>query len=329
LGRIKVRVPTVYGIQGNVIGAIPVDDLPWALPMGLPAGGSNASGGLSMLPEVGDQVAVQFLDGEPEKPVWQWLMQTQKQAKTLKLHQYTADTHGGAGSPARTILTRYGHSLELRPESITLTTQEGQQLLLETSTSSAGGAAALQTPKGQGVTASDLSESVVIQALKTAVMSAKKVMLNAPTSALVKTERFTLLAGTSTISVQGSTILITTGSGAHLVIDKSGNVAISSAGGASISLENDKVQLGEPKGTGIVIENGKLSINAIQFVLNSAAFSVGTAIGYPVLMLTPQMAAWLLGHSHTNGNLGFPTGPPITMDSRFPVDSASLRMQTT
>jgi hypothetical protein len=328
LGRIKVRVPTVYGIQGDQIGAVTVDNLPWALPMGLPAGGTNASGGLSMLPEVGDQVAVQFLDGEPEKPVWQWLMQTQDQAKTLKLHQYE-DVGGTAGSAARAILTRNGHSLEIRPEKVTLTTAEGQQVLLQTSQSAAGGAAALQTPKGQSVTANDLSQSIVIQALDAAIVSGKKVILNAPTSTLVKTERLTLMAGTSMISVQGGTILVTTASGATLVIDEDGNVSLSSADGSALSLETGKVQLSEATGTGsIVLEPGKVSINAPQFVVNSAAFSVGTAMGWPVLLLSPQMLAWLIGHTHTNGDMGSPTGPPIVTDSEFPTDAASLTMRT-
>lgn len=329
LGRVKVRVPHVYGAVGGVFGTIPTNTLPWALPLGLPAGGSNASGGLSMLPEPGDQVAVQFLDGEPEKPCWQWLMQTQSQAKTLKLHEYGQSAQSAVGAPDRAILTRYGHSLELKDQQVTLTTAEGQQVLLQTSQSTAGGSAALQTPKGQSVTVNDLSESVVVQALNAMVISGQRVMINAPTSTLVKTERFTVLAGSSLITVQGNTILVTTGSGASVVIDDNGNVAISSAGGACLSVENDQVQLGDSLGTGMVIGSGQLSVNAEHIVMNTAAFSVGTATGYPVLMLTPQMLAWLVGHTHTNGNDGSPTGPPIPMDPLFPTDSASTRMQTT
>src|SRR3954470_6030472 len=81
LGRVKVRVPHAYGIFGTEVGAVPLDDLPWALPAGLPAGGSSASGGASWLPEPGDQVVVQFLDHEPEKPIWSWLMQTRSQSQ--------------------------------------------------------------------------------------------------------------------------------------------------------------------------------------------------------------------------------------------------------
>lgn len=327
LGRLKVRVPMVYGILGGTVGAIPVDLLPWALPMGLPAGGSNASGGLSMLPDIGDQVAVQFLDGEPEKPTWQWLMQNRKQAQTLKLHQYYADGNQ-AGAPARTIFTRNGHSLEIRPESVILTTSEGQQLILQPSFSPAGGAAALQTPKGQSITISDLNQNMVLQALDALVASAKKVMINAPTSTMVKTERLTIMAGTSIISVQGKTISIITASGASILVDDSGNVSINSANGASVSVENDRVQIGESQGTGIVIENGKVSINAPNCVMNTSAFSIGTGTGNPVFLLTAEAIAWFLGHTHTNGDQGSPTGPPIVTDPLFPQNSASQTVQT-
>jgi hypothetical protein len=276
-----------------------------------------------MLPAIGDQVGVQFLDGEPEKPVWQWLMQTEAQAQNLKLHEYGSDA-----APDRAILTRYGHSLELKAQQVTLTTTEGQQVLLQTSQSTAGGLAALQTPKGQSVAVDDLNENIVVTALLSAVLSGSKVILNAPVAALVKTERFTVMAGTSTLTLQGGTVLINTASGATLFIDAAGNVAIQSAGAAALSLENDRVQLGEPTGTGFVLESGKMSVNAPQMVINTAAFSVGTAPGYPVMLLTPQMVAWLLTHTHTNGNNGSPTGPPIITDPNFPADCGSSRMQT-
>lgn len=324
LGRLKIRVPAVYGAVGSSFGAIPTESIPWALPMGLPAGGSNASGGFSMLPEKGDQVAVQFLDAEPEKPVWQWLMQTRDQAKALKLHEYTG------GSPDRAILTRYGHSLELKSGVVTLTTGEGQQVLLQTSQSAAGGKAALQTPKGQRVELNDLAQGVVIQGLDAAVLSAAKVMLNAPTSTLVKTSRFTLMVGSTMVSIQQNSILVTTESGASIVIDDLGNIAVNSAGGASVSVENDKIQIAEPQGTGLVIENGKISINGTSIVLNTASFQLGmNQPSWPVLLLDPQMRQWLLTHTHTNGNNGSPTGPPIPADPSFPDDAASQTMQTT
>ncbi len=331
LGRIKVRVPAVYGVLGGSAGAVPVDDLPWAIPMGLPAGGSEASGGLSMLPKVGDQVAIQFLDGEPEKPVWQWLMQTEDQAKALKLHQYASASQNGqdvTGDPLRAILTRYGHSLEVKADKVTLTTKEGYQLLLETSQSSAGGNLSVQTPKGQRISLNDARENMLLQALGAAVVSGKKVILNTANSILAKTTRFTVMAGSSVVTFQNDKIYIGTGSGASIVIDSDGNMALVSAGGTSVSLEGTKVQIAEPAGAGIILENGKVSVNAPQCVINTAAMSVGTAEGSPVALMTEEMIQYLLTHTHTNGDNGSPTGPPIPVDPTFPTDSTSTRLQT-
>ena len=69
IGRLKVRVPTVYGPADSQKNTISTADLPWALPAGLPAGGSPDSGAIQWLPEPGDHVYVRFLDGEPEKPI--------------------------------------------------------------------------------------------------------------------------------------------------------------------------------------------------------------------------------------------------------------------
>jgi hypothetical protein len=322
LGRLKVRVPHVYGAVSSTFGAVTTNDLPWALPVGLPAGGSNASGGISMLPAVGDQVAVQFLDGEPEKPVWQWFMQSQQQASTLHLHQYEAN-----GGPNRVILTVYGHSLEMTQEQVTLTTAEGYELLLAASTSESGGSATMQTPAGQSVSLSDMGGSAVIQGIQSAVLSAENVALNGATSTLVKTARFSLMVGTSLVTIQGNQVIVTTGSGASLIIDDAGNIAINSAGRSSLSLENALVQLAEPTGTGLVIESGKVSVNAPQMVINTGALSVGNSQGSPVLLLTQSMQEWLLTHTHSNGNDGSPTGPPIPIEAGFPQDAASQRMQ--
>jgi len=323
LGRVKVRVPGVYGVASGAVGAVPIDELPWAIPMGMPAGGSSYSGGISMLPDIGDQVAVQFLDGEPEKPVWQGLMQNRKQAETLKLHEY--EQSAGVGFPDRAVFTRYGHSLELKPDKVTLTTNEGQQVLLQNSTSATGGTAGLQTPAGQSLILNDLTQNTVLQALQAAVISAKKVILNAPTSTLIKTERLTLLAGSSMILVQGQQISINTASGAAVIIDPDGNISINSAAGASLSLENDKVQLGEPLGTGMVIESGKLSCNSPQAVFNTSAFAVGTGALYAPIMLTPEALSWFLTHTHNSSAPGAPTGPPLM---QFPLTAASTTMRT-
>lgn len=155
IGRIKVRVPHVYGPVG-VAGSIDTTDLPWAFPAGLPAGGSSASGGISWLPEPGDQVYVQFLDGEPEKPVWMWGNQTRTQKDSLKLHNYEGKRVVRAG------LTRYGHTVEFNSGSIIATSKSGYAIILDEGSGLNTGNVTLRTPKGQSIEMSDESNILEI-----------------------------------------------------------------------------------------------------------------------------------------------------------------------
>lgn len=142
LGRVKVRVPHVYGFIGQ-------NDIPWAIPAGMPAGNSSGSGGFSHLPEVGDQVLVRFLDGEPEKPIWEWGMQTTAGAQGLKLHQYQAQGKA-VGPPKRAAWTRYGHTVELNSDGVIVTSSQGYSLSLTDGDGigDPNGIIALATPKG-------------------------------------------------------------------------------------------------------------------------------------------------------------------------------------
>jgi hypothetical protein len=327
MGRLKVRVPHVFGSDSTGSGYIPVNDLPWALPAGMPAGGSNASGGFSQIPAIGDCVWVRFLDGEPEKPIWEWGSQTQAQSKNLKLHEYADKQQSGqtvTGSPDRAIISRYGHSLEIKANKVTLTTREGYQIVLDGSGGDSGGSVALHTPKGQYLSLSDLNNQVVSQSLDTNVVSGQTVILNAATDILAKTTQFTVLAGSSTLTMQNNMVLVNTAQGAVLIIDGDGNICLNSADGAALSLQNGKVQLATAGGTGLVIENGQVSVNAPKFVMNTAACAIGTAAQHPVVMMTPAFAEYLLGHTHISATPGSPTGPPLPP----PLDAASTTMRT-
>ena len=119
MGRLKVRVPAVYGLSNE----IPTDQLPWALPRGMPFGNSAQSGGISWLPCLGDTVWVTFLDGLPEKPLWEWAVAPVKFASYL--HKYEN------GQPKRAALTRYGHVLEFNSSSLIITTPSGDTLVLD------------------------------------------------------------------------------------------------------------------------------------------------------------------------------------------------------
>lgn len=128
-GRLKVFVPAVYGVNGPNSTQIGLEAIPWALPAGLPGGATANSGGLDILPEIGDQVFVRFLDGEPEKPIWEWGPQTLQQASTFKLRSYNPLS----GKPDRAALTRYGHTVELANGSVIITTANGYTIVFEDS----------------------------------------------------------------------------------------------------------------------------------------------------------------------------------------------------
>lgn len=161
IGRVKVRVPLVYGPVEGQYGNIPDGDIPWALPAGLAAGHSKQSGGISWLPVKGDHVWVRFLDGEPEKPVWEWGNQYLDDTKTFNLNTYGADKPGetastaevgsydGAGEPIkRAALTRYSHILEMVPTQVLLATSAAYSITLVDRTMPPGGVGPLLPPDG-------------------------------------------------------------------------------------------------------------------------------------------------------------------------------------
>lgn len=138
IGRLKVRVPLIYGPSG-ANEAISVSDLPWAMPSGLPAGGSAQSGGVVWLPQVGDHVYVRFLDGEPEKPIWEWGAQDTKQAGKFPYQRLKDGGYSSDGkAPTMALLTRYGHALQLSPSSVVLSSAGGYAYYISDSEVSQG-----------------------------------------------------------------------------------------------------------------------------------------------------------------------------------------------
>jgi hypothetical protein len=157
LGRLKVHVPLVYGVASATTAQLGVGDLPWALPAGMPAGGSAASGGLDWLPNPGDQVWVRFLNGEPEHPIWEWGNQNIDQAKAFQLHDYGKD-----GKPQRGALTRYGHTLDFTDGALILTTKHGYTIRI-TDGEFLDGEVVLQTPAGHKISINDEEQVVSLR----------------------------------------------------------------------------------------------------------------------------------------------------------------------
>lgn len=177
LGRVKVRVPHVYGgvMEPDGLTGIATDDLPWALPAGLPAGHNH---GISWLPDVGDHVWVRFLDGEPEKPLWEWGMQdrVQRNSPGGEFQSYSKSTPGELDSAGRelaqdtvkgvksALFRRYGHSFDISPSSVIATTGQGYSLLLNDSSLPGlfDGSIQLSTPLGQFVELNDLDQFMTV-----------------------------------------------------------------------------------------------------------------------------------------------------------------------
>jgi len=156
VGRLKVRVPSVYGPASTTRGSIQTNDLPWALPAGLPAGGSAASGAIGWLPAVGDHVYVRFLDGEPEKPVWEWGGQDVNQASSFPYWRRNPGGYTDKAAPDSAYLTRYGHAVEFSPTALFASTGKGYNMLLDNGTGTAkNGSASLTTSKGYTLEFSD------------------------------------------------------------------------------------------------------------------------------------------------------------------------------
>jgi hypothetical protein len=158
LGRIKAFVPLVFGVGGQDTEQIGLENIPWALPAGMPAGGSAASGGMDWIPEVGDQVWVRFLDGEPEKPIWEWGMQTIDQAKNLALHDYDPISK----KPRRAAFTRYGNVVDLSDGTIVITTKNGYTIVFTNSDKQAG-QIVIKGPAGHQIQVNDEQKRILLQ----------------------------------------------------------------------------------------------------------------------------------------------------------------------
>jgi len=147
VGRLKVRVPLIYGPSSSN-EAISVSDLPWALPAGLPAGGTAQSGGMVWLPQVGDHVWVRFLDGEAEKPIWEWGAQDTKQAAAYRYFRLQDGGYEASGAaPTMGMLTRYGHAIQLSPGAVVLSSSGGYTYYVNDS-DEAEGQLGLRTARG-------------------------------------------------------------------------------------------------------------------------------------------------------------------------------------
>jgi hypothetical protein len=286
LGRVKVRVPHVFGFAGGPAGAIGLDDLPWAIPAGMPAGGSSASGGISWLPESGDQVFVRFLDGEPEKPVWEWGGQSQPQGQKLALHEYE-DDDGQVGDPSRSALTRYGHTIEFHDGGVFAVTDNGNLFnldddldggLLNVNEDLIFNIGSQWSAVGDSIDF-DIIKSVRIKAGTALSMVCEDLAAAIETDIIVNAgNSITVMVGedaTVTVSIEDGTVSISDGSGSVFAMDGDGSLAMLSPNGTTTSVEDGKITLVVPNGASVIVEEDKVSVNAQQLMANVGSAVIG------------------------------------------------------
>lgn len=300
LGRIRVRVPAAYGpnAKGELIAS---SDLPWAWQTGLPSGTNDQSGGITWIPNAGDQVIVMFLDGEPEKPVWSWGPRTIAGSKSC-----TAATESSQIRPivdyddkgklvTRKMLSCYNQSVIMTPTMMHLRNAVGDFLEL----SSKDDYALLSTAYGYSVSCSNSSTAASEDGsvtMRTALGSyfslddsVQSAILNATTLAVVATD----------INVSATDVDITASGSFNLRCVNDLDVTALSfsftcSGQTSIS-----------SGT-LAVTSSSTSVTGIVHLGSASASD-------PVARLSDLnlLWSWLVTHTHGNGNMGSPTTAPI------------------
>lgn len=299
LGRVKVSVPHVFGIPDTATGGVGINDLPWAIPAGLPAGGSAQSGGVDWLPEPGDQVLVFFLDGEPEKPVWMWMMQTIDQAKAYKIYNYGVGTP--VGNPTRAGLTRYGHTFEINSGSVLMSTSTGYQaVLLAGDRFLFNGQARISTPRGHLFEFDDQNNLLTLNVTGDCQQNIGGQWLSISDSV-----DFTTVTGDFSVT-----------SGRNFTADVLDDVEITSGGKGSMSF-GTTLNL-DALGDVTAVSGAQMQLtSAALFQITAPFINIGASpvepavLGQRLTQLFNVFFLWCAGHTHSNGNDGSPTGPPI------------------
>lgn len=274
LGRVKVRVPHVHGVSSSSAGFIGVNDLPWAAPAGMPAGGSAQSGGFSHLPSPGDHVWVRFLDGEPEKPIWEWGMQTFADRDKLKLHQYAVAATGEVGKPKSAFWTRFNHVLELTETGINGITSNGYRLQIIDGT--ADGRVDLSTSLGNFLRLDDTDNGGTL-------FINEDMFVNIGQS---------LQAISNGFDWQTATEDFTVVSGADVSLE----AAVSfSVGASAVAVD--------------ALETADFTAPVIRFGGETAVQPL--VLGTNLATFLESLLLYLSTHTHGNGNEGSPTTPPI------------------
>lgn len=248
-----------------------------------------ASGGADWLPAIGDQVVVQFLDSEPEKPLWSWMMQSIAAAKSFPLHSYD-ETGGRVGKPKRGAWTRYGHTVEWNEGSLIVTTKGGYRVfLLDGDTD---GRATVNTQLGQYLEFDDGTLSATLNVLEDFYAIVGQEM-----NILANSVRLETVAEMN--AFVGANLDLTIGGS----LTTSADMDIALIAGAEASLE---------AGTTLTLRSVNDTILDFGSDLNlGAGANEPYVLGTQLTSFLQSLLLYLTTHTHSNGNEGSPTGPPI------------------
>jgi hypothetical protein len=193
LGRVRVRVPQVYGDTPED-DFIPDGDLPWAIPS-FPTHDYHADF------EVGDGVWVEFWGGNPNFPIWcgQFVGDGDAPSEFTSSYSPTPKT--------RILRTTNGHTIEMRwvagQEKIRLKTAAGSFIEMLDSPVEGGIKIVAETPGGRRMELSDFAAASRV-AIETPTQKVE--VVDTPTPAVNVT-------GTAVVTVQGGSVVLTSTGG--------------------------------------------------------------------------------------------------------------------
>jgi len=256
----------------------------------MPAGGTPQSGGFSHLPAVGDHVWVRFLDGEPEKPIWEWANQDQQQITAQILNKYDRQT----GEPEeRAAWTRFNHTFEITPDTLLISTATGYALQFTAGFANLiNGKALLTTPRGHQIEMDDATQALTVNCVEDFYLNVPdEIIVISRSQDLMTIEEVTMTVGTDlTVIVSGD-----------IGFTSAGDTALESAQALSLTAATT---LGIDAGTAMDLTYTLLRLGGSS---STEPFVLGTQL---VAFLNSLML-YLSTHTHGNGNNGSPTTPPI------------------
>lgn len=297
LGRVKARVPMVHGVQGASAGFIGTNNIQWAFPTGLPAGGTARSGGFSHLPRVGDHVWIRFLDGEPEKPIWEWGSQDQSQIVDLPLNTYDPQS----GEPVdRSFWTRFSHSIEISPDSVVVATNTGYAMQFAAGEQNAmDGFILLQTPRGHQIDINDESQALTINCVEDFYLNVPdEIVILSLSTELNTVEELTVVVGTD-FSLTASAN-----------IDLSATLALNISADAAMTIAAQQT-LDVTANAGMTLATDAVMTLNFQSLFLNAGATEPFVKGTQMVAFLNSLLLYLTTHTHGNGNNGSPTSPPI------------------